>query len=275
MMTRNVFAFAALAVALIAQGVVADDATIEDMAEDIVTVEVHLNVSYHADTRTLVGDPPARVPGSTQISFSRTGVYTMIKFKEGLGMDYMMVPGMVGGTEVGLTEAHGIRIRQSHTCVDDQPFAIGRQSADLSSSAEVHPASGGLTLTPAEGQADRVRIGLHSWKISTDYVDCPTPPQCFNYHFAFNGEIGDHEDAWVETPEGHLQGRGIELAVVDWSLIKSLAEGGELALVIPISAMLSEQEDDGHAITTELYTVSGVIAPFHELPLEPLVPAGE
>ncbi len=256
----------------IGQSIAADDMSIEDFARDIIPVEVQLHVNYLGEGWQLVGDPPVRARNSTRINFVRRGVYTLIRFREGVGIDFMAVPGTQSIQEWPQTT--GLSVYQTHTCVDDQTMPIGRESRDLSASAEIHNASGGINLYSVEGQPDRVRFGLHSFKVSTDYVDCPNN-RCFIHNFSFNGSIAEDRDQWVETEAGHKQYLGIEMAVVDWDLVKSLAEGGELPLVIPVSITHTEEtagQYEGDAMTV---TISGAIAPLDELPLEPLVPETE
>lgn len=269
------FACSVAVLALTGHAVTADGLTLEDMAEDIVPVEIQLNVNYQMHHSYLAGDPPTVARGSTSISFRRSAVYTFVRFKEGYGMHYAAFPGFLAAPQ--FTPVSGISVYQTHTCHDDQMFIIGRESRDLSASAEVHPASGDILLSRvAEGPGERVRIGVGIWQVETEHIRCPTQPFCFDERtFHFDGPVGEDRDAWVETGDGDQQYQGIELAVVDWSLLRSLADGGEVPLVIPVSAVHTQQsgERDPNVDTiTEVYTVTGVIAPVVELPLEPLVP---
>ncbi|MFW5866901.1 MAG: hypothetical protein ACOCX2_03730, partial [Armatimonadota bacterium] len=251
----------------------ADTQALEEIAEEIIPVEINLSVNYQEHHRYLAGDPPATARGSTTISFIRPSVYTFIRLKEGQGMDYMVVPGLP--EEPQFSEARAISVYQTHTCHDDQSLIIGRQSRDLSGSAEIRAGSGDIRLSAVEDAAgNKVRISIGAWDVSTEHIPCDTQPFCFDERtFHYEGAIGEDSDAWVETEAGE-EYMGIELAVVDWDLIASLAEGGELPLVIPLSAMHTEEERGGppdHETITRMYTVTGVLGAFEELPLAPLV----
>lgn len=268
------FALVVLSVALLTPAVIADTMTLAEMAEDIIPVELQLNVNYQLHHRYQAGDPPTTARGSTSISFRRSGVYTFIRFKEGLGMRYAAVPGRIDEPQFAPVE--GISVYQTHACHDNEGSIIGRRGHDLSGSATVHPASGDIMLSDAEGDGDRVRIAIGSWRVETEHVPCPTQPYCFDERtFHFDGEVGEDSEAWVEMEGGALQYEGIVLAAVEWSLLRSLADGGELPLVIPISVAHTEQtggEGPDTDTFVEVYSVTGVIAPVDELPLVPLVP---
>ena len=245
----------------------ADDVTIEDLAQDIVPVEIQLNVTYQVEHRFPVGDPPVMGRASTDVSFHRSAVHTLIRFKPGLGMDFAAMPGFLVNPE--FPEVEGIVVRQTHTCVDDQTMPIGRETADLSASAEVHPASGGIMLSRADGPELRVRIAISPFEVETDFVDCPRE-NCFIYNFHFDGSVAEDKEQWVETEEGHLDYQGLELAVVNWELVKSIAEGGEVPLAIPVSVTRTEEiEADGEVITV-VFTVTGAITRTERIPLAPL-----
>lgn len=274
--------FLALSAALVAHpgpgAVAADDVTLEDMAQDILAVEIQLNVNYQVQHRYPAGDPPTTARDVTEISFRSSGVYTLIRLKDRFGGRYMAVPGFL--TNPQFPQVTGISVYETHTCLSNEGFIIGRASKDLSASAEVHPASGDLLLL-CEGECpdDRVRINLGYWEMRTDHVPCTTQPHCWDertFHFA--GNIGEDREAWVETEEGHLEYPGLQLAVLDWSLIKSVAEGGELPLLIPLAVTHVQHTADEGAPregTLELLSVTGVIAPADEIPLAPLAPPAQ
>jgi len=259
-----------------ASTVFADTQALEEIAEEIIPVEINLSVNYQEHHRYLAGDPPATARGSTTISFIRPSVYTFIRLKEGHGMDYMVVPGLPENPQFAPVRA--ISVYQTHTCHDDQSEIIGRQARDLSGSAEIREGSGDIRLSAAEDAPGRVRISIGAWDVTTDHIPCDTQPFCFDERtFHYEGTVGEDSDAWVETEAGE-EYMGIELAVVEWDLIASLAEGGELPLVIPLSAMHIEEERGGppdHETITRMYTVTGVLSAFEELPLEPLVEGDE
>lgn len=262
--TRTILTIFVVAVVVAAQAVpVAAQETLEEMALDILPMDVQLNVNYMAESRYLVGDPPTTARGSTEISFTVRGVYTFIRFRPGLGMDFAAIPGRLNDPQ--FPEITGLTVDQTHTCVDDQTMPIGRESRDLSAAAEVHPASGGIMLSRAEdAEGDRVRIGIGSWELETDFVDCPREG-CFIHNFHFSGAVAEDGDQWVETEEGHLEYLGLELAVVEWSLVRSLSEGGELPLAIPVSVTRTEETVGDDETITEVFTVSGAISPIGEM----------
>lgn len=263
---------AALAAHPGAGGAAGDDLTLDEMAQDIVAVEVHLNVNYQVQYRYLAGDPPTMARASTQISVRSSGVYTLIRLKERFGGLYMAVPGLPAAPQ--FPQVSGISVYETHTCLSNEGFIIGRASKDLSGSAEVHPASGGLLLR-CEGEcpSDRVRISVDSWKMHTDHVPCTTLPHCWDgVTFFFDGDVAEDKEAWFETEEGHLEYPGLQLAVLEWSLIKSVAEGGELPLVIPLTATVVQQTPGEGAPgegTIELFSVTGVMMPADEMALAP------
>ncbi len=87
--------------------------------------------------------------------------------------------------------------------------------------------------------------------------------------------VAEDPDAWIETDLGE-EYEGMELSVVDWSLVKSIAAGGELPLVLPVNATVTTREEGpGPEYTTTTCTVSGVIAPFDDLSRMPLAPSPE
>ncbi|MFO8081637.1 MAG: hypothetical protein R6V07_15220 [Armatimonadota bacterium] len=271
--------FCVLSIMLVGYGastVFADTAALEEIAEEIIPVEISLSVNYQEDHRYLAGDPPTVARGSTTISFIRPSVYTFIRLKEGHGMDYMVVPGLPGDPQ--FAEARAISVYQTHTCHDDQSKVIGRKACDLSGSAAIRAGSGDIRLSAAEDASEKVRISIGAWDVSTDHIPCDTQPFCFDERtFYYEGKVGEDSDAWVETEAGE-EYMGIELAVVEWELIASLAEGGELPLVIPLSAVHTEEESGGppdHETFTRMYTVTGVLSAFEELPLAPLVETDE
>lgn len=270
----------ALSAALVAHpvpGAVADDdLTLEDMAQDIVAVEIQLNVNYQIQHRYLAGDPPTTARESTEISFRCSGVYTLIRLKPEYSeplQHYLIIPGFLADPQ--FPQVSGIRVYQTHTCQNNEGFIIGRASRDLSDSAEVEWSWLRL-LCEGECPSDRVRIKLGYWRAETDHVPCTTQPHCWDARtFHFRGTIGEAREAWVEMEEGPLEYMGLELGVVDWNLIKAMAEGGEVPLVVPLALTHVQHSPEEPTVgegSVEVYSVTGVIAPVDEIPLAPLAP---
>lgn len=264
-------ALLALLIGLSGHMVAAAEQDLEAIAEEIVPVEVELHVNFQLHHRYLTGDPPAAGRDATTISFTSRGIYRFIRLREGLPTRYMVVPGPAEDPQ--FPTISNLRVYQHHTCHDNEESIIGRRGQDLSGSARIEAGSGGLLLSAADG--DRVRISTGFWHVETDHVPCPTQPYCYDERtFHWSDTVAEDPDAWVETDLGE-EYQGLELCVVDWSLISSIAAGGELPLVLPVSATVTTQEEGpGPApeYTTTTCTVSGVIAPFDELSLMPLAP---
>lgn len=250
----------------------ADGAGLSELALDVVPVEVVLHVNHLVEFRHLVGDPPVVGRASTEVSFTKRGIYTLLRLRPGLGIDFMAIPGFLDDPR--FPEISRLSVYQTHTCVNDETMPIGRESRDLSGSAQVHPASGAIMLTSEEGPGNQVRVAVGSWDVETDFVDCPRE-DCFIYNFHFSGPVCEDPDAWVETEEGHEEYRGFELATIDWNLIRALALGGEIPLAIPISASHTEEIAGDGETTTIVFTVTGAIAMVDQLPIEALEPPAE
>lgn len=266
---------AALTIVLSAQSHRAD-ADAEEPTVAMVTVQMHLHVSYQVHDRYRTGTPPATARESTAIGFTKRGVYTLVRFREGPEIRYVAIPGLPGGRD--FPRISGISVHQTHTCLDERGRIIARRGEDLSPYAEVHPGSGNLRLSSDEDDpVDLVRITIGTWDVSTGHVPCTTEPYCAKQTFHFSGEIGD-ESAARDEPEDLRGHRGVELAVVDWSLLKSLAEGGDAPVIVPLSfRKMGETTGDVPGATVALvYTVTGSLAPFAEpLPVPPAQEADE
>ncbi|HDS31000.1 MAG TPA: hypothetical protein ENN67_08160 [Firmicutes bacterium] len=253
----------------------------EGYIDDTAVVWLDVDISYiHEYFYNVAVDEHSSTTTSNrdEIGFRFSGEVTFYRWNR---QKMAGLPIMYGGFSGTLENPQHLRLsfvnaNQTHTCVDDQSFMIGRQTKDLTSSTEIDfgQATGGVELF-CEGRcpSDRVRIHLQPWYIETDYIDCDNS-DCFIYNFFIIGDFGENPEAGEEDEFGinYDKGAGFDLAVADWSEIKVASNGG-----VPIQLSLNwVNETDyvdpvtGRERFVDTYTVSGWIRSVDDLPLEPL-----
>jgi hypothetical protein len=234
-------------------------------AQEEVAVWVELEVTSLYENQFKAGDPPVTVRLTNEVSFTRSDVWTIARLKGAREM-YHIFPGRVRGQR--MPDVNNLSVRQSHPCQDGQGLLIGRETRQLS--ARVHPASGWIRVEGAG--AGKVRLHLLPTTIdNVEHIDCPKQ-NCQNGPFGGDrpflgwGRIGENPSATTTDENGYETVYGFDIAVMEWSTLKGIAENSELPLAFPINVEDVQQKDyedpPGYpARETVTYQVRGSISP--------------
>lgn len=233
-----------------------------DVQEEV-TVWVDFEVTSLYEHQFKAGDPPVTVRLTNEVNFSRSDLLTIARLK-GPGQMYRASPSHA----MRFPEVKNLSVRQSHPCQDDQGLLIGREARQLS--ARVHPASGWIRVEAAGG--GKVRLHLLPTIIdNVEHIDCPKE-NCQNGPFGGDrpflgwGRIGENPSATTTDENGYETVYGFDIAVIDWSTLKGLAESSELPLAFPIGVDDVYQNDSQDHLgqperESVTYQVRGTIGP--------------